>query len=233
MENAAKALKIAAGILLGLLITSLVVFGYSQIRDYYQKKKDNQVEKQVREFNREYEAYARNNLTGNDIISLVNKVYDYNKRLDGTKSEQKVYIKIDLKADINTKLSYSTDYQRVYINNRYITNQGSMDNLENFINFTSWKDEEAKYQKLVNKISKILLSSSELTDSQKTDERDDIFKNILGKKYSDLTITARATEINKMLAYNAFQEFKKLKFEYVRNEYYENGRIKYLEIRRR
>ena len=41
MENATKALLIAAGVLIGIIILSMLLLGYNQISNYYQQKSDN------------------------------------------------------------------------------------------------------------------------------------------------------------------------------------------------
>ena len=37
MENATKALLIAAGVLIGIIILSMLLLGYNQISNYYQQ----------------------------------------------------------------------------------------------------------------------------------------------------------------------------------------------------
>ena len=41
MENATKALLIAAGVLIGIIILSMLLLGYNQISNYYQQQSDN------------------------------------------------------------------------------------------------------------------------------------------------------------------------------------------------
>lgn len=38
MENATKALLIAAGVLIGIIILSMLLLGYNQISNYYQQQ---------------------------------------------------------------------------------------------------------------------------------------------------------------------------------------------------
>lgn len=78
MENLTKALLIAAGMLLIVLIVSLLVVGYNQISSYYEQKQGLLTAEQLEKFNREFENYNRGDIRGNELISLMNKVIDYN-----------------------------------------------------------------------------------------------------------------------------------------------------------
>ena len=51
MENATKALLIAAGVLIGIIILSMLLLGYNQISNYYQQQSDNLSLKQIVELN--------------------------------------------------------------------------------------------------------------------------------------------------------------------------------------
>lgn len=52
MENATKALLIAAGVLIGIIILSMLLLGYNQISNYYQQQSDNLSLKQIVELNK-------------------------------------------------------------------------------------------------------------------------------------------------------------------------------------
>lgn len=78
MENIAKALLIAAGILFSVMLLSMLMITYNQISSHYQQKHELAVMEQVEKFNREFENYNRQYIRGNDLISLMNKVIDYN-----------------------------------------------------------------------------------------------------------------------------------------------------------
>lgn len=84
MENASKALLIAGGMLLAMLLVGLVIINYNQIVEFYNKDKDMTKTEQIAKFNSEYTEYNRKDVRGSDLLSLVNKVVDYNKRNDET-----------------------------------------------------------------------------------------------------------------------------------------------------
>lgn len=86
MENASKALLIAGGVLIGLLVISALLLMFNQISDYNKEQTNTKATIQLANFNQEYTRYARDNLQGVDMISLANKVADYNTR-SGTVGE--------------------------------------------------------------------------------------------------------------------------------------------------
>lgn len=57
MENATKALLIAAGVLIGIIILSMLLLGYNQISNYYQQQSDNLSLRQIVELNKKFTNY--------------------------------------------------------------------------------------------------------------------------------------------------------------------------------
>ena len=78
MENASQALLIAAGILIGLILITMIIYGYDQISNYYNTKEQVKVLEQLSDFNKQYDSYNRDDVRGSDILSLINKIIDYN-----------------------------------------------------------------------------------------------------------------------------------------------------------
>ena len=91
MENASKALIMAGGILIALLVISLLVFFYNNVVDVQRINQSNEDVEAVKEFNKKYEVYSRN-IYGSEILSLANMVDDYNSR----EASNKGYTKIEL-----------------------------------------------------------------------------------------------------------------------------------------
>ena len=77
MENASKALIMAGSILIALLIIGLLVIGYNQISGLEQTKTDNDVNKKMIEYMRQFEQFNRT-LYGSELLSLANLQSDYN-----------------------------------------------------------------------------------------------------------------------------------------------------------
>lgn len=94
MENAAKALLIAGGILLAILIMSALVFMFSATKNFSASQEAKTLAKQISEFNSQYEAYNKTIMYGADVITVINKSMDYNQRKGETGSV--VDIKLNL-----------------------------------------------------------------------------------------------------------------------------------------
>lgn len=86
MENASKALIMAGSVLITIIIISLLILMVNGLTSYQQV--NNQLDKGdvISQFNSQYEKYNRDSVRGSDLVSLANKVIDYNRRksTDGT-----------------------------------------------------------------------------------------------------------------------------------------------------
>jgi len=80
MENASNALLIAGGILLTLLIVSVLLFMFSNVKDYNSYEEDLKEIVSIAEFNSEFNNYAKDEIRGYELVSLANKIADYNLR---------------------------------------------------------------------------------------------------------------------------------------------------------
>lgn len=73
MENASKALLMAAGVLIGLMVISLGVYLFTQFGGTSAQIHNNIEESQIAQFNSQFTAYqARDNVTIHDIVSMAN-----------------------------------------------------------------------------------------------------------------------------------------------------------------
>lgn len=88
MENASKALLMAAGVLIALLTIGLLLFMFSSMSNTQKEGIQVARESQVIEFNNQFTSYLRDDIRGSDMISLMNRVADYNKR-KGDNSDEK------------------------------------------------------------------------------------------------------------------------------------------------
>ena len=80
MENAARALEIAAGVLLGVMLFALVAFLFNSIRSSPIQEGELLTAEQLAKFNMEYEVYNKQAMYGVDVISCLNKVISYDKK---------------------------------------------------------------------------------------------------------------------------------------------------------
>lgn len=72
MENASKALLIAGGVLIAILIVSVLVVTLNIVNSNQRTREKTLATEQLAEFNQKYEAYNKKALRGTDIITLKN-----------------------------------------------------------------------------------------------------------------------------------------------------------------
>ena len=72
MENASKALLIAGGVLIAILIVSVLVVTLNIVNSNQITREKALATEQLAEFNQKYEAYNKKALRGTDIITLKN-----------------------------------------------------------------------------------------------------------------------------------------------------------------
>lgn len=206
MENATKALLIAAGMLFAIMILSLLVMGYGQISSYYEQKHQIVTAEQLDKFNKQFQNYNRGNIRGNELISLMNKVIDYNESQSyqvGTEYKP-IKVKIVIGLAFVDEFKYKTnDGQKHGEQNDRIkeTIQNTVDNVNNKANdevlvaITKTPDDlkevasdvginnltDTQLQKLTMEISNILIDE-EKTDNSSCEARrlrEILLRNIL------------------------------------------------------
>lgn len=103
MENASKALLIAGGVLIAILIISVLVVTINIINSNQKAKEQAIVTKQLVEFNQKYEAYNKKALYGTDIITVMKMTIENNNNMESTNIEQPYFI--------NVKLNLNNEYK--------------------------------------------------------------------------------------------------------------------------
>lgn len=74
-----------------MLIVSLLLFGYKSISNFYNAQDELQEIQDVAKFNAQFTGYVRDNVRGYELISLANKIADYNERYsiaEGAKNDK-------------------------------------------------------------------------------------------------------------------------------------------------
>lgn len=113
MDNASKALLIAGGMLLAILVISTFLLGVNSITDFLKAKELEKTEAQTLAFNNEYLKYNRKDVRGSDVLSLINKVRDNNLNAEYKKANENYQaIKVTVKISKNKN---STNYGTFYI----------------------------------------------------------------------------------------------------------------------
>lgn len=204
MENASKALTMAGGVLISLLVIGLLVFFYNNIQSWQQIGQETDEIQQATEFNKQYDVYNRE-VYGSELLSIANKINDYNKR----ESNSKGYTKIELSVIITKRIGgNNTEYFKV--NNKGYT----AEELEEQKNSLEKKIEDVRKEKVkgitVDKLS--TMRREEIQTMNLTDKEYEDYRNYTNEynTLKNLLITVKSTV------------FENKEFEYDKN----TGRIK-------
>lgn len=81
MENASKALLMAASILIGVLVLSLIIYLYTYFGAEAQKFEEIINQRQLTKYNAQYTVFdGRQDLSVYDVVSIINKAYKNNEK---------------------------------------------------------------------------------------------------------------------------------------------------------
>lgn len=110
MENASKALLIAGGILISLLVVGALLLMINQLSYYQKSNSDELKDSQLLEFNRQFDQYTYSDIQGYELLTLINKVIDYNQKTpigNSVDYSKKITITITGLNKFNEKYAYS------------------------------------------------------------------------------------------------------------------------------
>lgn len=217
MENASKALEIAGGILLALMIIGALVLAFNKISAYQKTKTDSQKNSQTAMFNQDFLKYFdEKSINGTDIISLVYKVIDYNAKIGSGNYidyEKKMILHInvtgfaDKHAGGNSKLLGN----RVLYDIKYANNANKYENNDLIKAIVKYTKIEKKYTLLTMK--KLTSSMSNIKNGSKT------VKDVTGKEMSEFE------DFNEIEKYDEYTKFKSSKFIPLGNPVYNEGQL--------
>lgn len=115
MENASKAIIMAGGILIAIIIMSLLVMLFSQIGSVYSEEGSSKAIEQLEEYNKKFALYDRS-LYGSELLSLANLIKEYEESLvDGsidlsgsTITANKINVTVEINNDVKNQLEYGS-----------------------------------------------------------------------------------------------------------------------------
>jgi hypothetical protein len=123
MENAAKALEIAAGVLLALMIMSLFAFFFTKLGVWPEEQDEMESTEQLAKFNLEYEVYQKSAMYGVDVISCLNKAKSNNEKyaeggsfFEGLMYENKAYSKYYIDVYVHMESNLEETLEIYYMN---------------------------------------------------------------------------------------------------------------------
>ena len=100
MENASRALVIAGGVLLSLIIIGVVMFAYRGITSLQKEKDISLSNEQVSKINEQIEKYTKKSVIyGSEVLSICNAIEDYSRKYPESEGYPKITAIIKIKAD--------------------------------------------------------------------------------------------------------------------------------------
>lgn len=217
MENASKALLIAAGILIGLILITMIIYGYSQISSYYKAKEENREIEQLVDFNKQYIPYNRDDVRGSDLLSLVNKIIDYNVQKTDNMNEENI--------DISIKINNIKDFYYKYDENKRVTlikANYTQDNINNDL-IKPANEIESDYPQ--GMATKLAANMSTLMGENSLKSKKDLLVELKIMDKDDRNPDDFVNN-NDILKYYQYQQFKRAHFNCKNLTYNEQGRVK-------
>lgn len=228
MENASKALIMAGSVLLALIVIGAFMLMLTNLTDYQQKTDTVIEQQQIVEFNNQFSTYDRVGLRGTDMLSLMNRIIDYNTRKT-TEDIGFQKMKITIKG-IDREILQSLRYEISGSNLLIKKNTYTQDNLSEIV--TKPQELERKYQKkyitqLVSNISNFMdIYNSSLSINQKTQEINE--KNWLPKSVT--TYGSLDSVKNDILIYYEYSQFKRTYFDSTGETKYDKNTGRIIEM---
>lgn len=206
MENASKALTIAGGVLIAVMLVVLVYYVFTHWGES-QKMQEEELEVQrAEDFNKSYLSYEKV-LYGSELLGLVNKMSDYNIS-DAVKYDK--YDTMSISVQIK-ELSGSTD--NLFAKGTY--NLSSItDKINDVMNVTA---NASKYKgKISDSQWEYLAKSSSSTSTT--------FENLCTQLNIDSSLN-RSDLQNAAKEYYKYVQFKRIKFKHTETTFFDNGRV--------
>lgn len=214
MENASKALLIAAGILIGLIVITMIIYGVNQVSDYYSSKEASKQSEQLAAFNKQYIGYNRNDVRGSELLSLVNKIIDYNVPRMNDVNEEKIEITINIGLGNVEKFCFKNNSSGALIKSQYTEDgrtggYGINANLVAPVSAIESYYTQAMATKLANNLTTLL-------GENRSQTRDQLLK--------ELKIDYEVKD-DEILRYYQYMQFKRAHFDCT-DLTYKDGRVK-------
>ena len=172
MENASKALLIAGGILLVMLVIGLLLFSWTKFSEFYSKNDELAEIEDLTKFNLQFTNYQRNKVYGYEVISMANKIEDYNMRhAVGGKNDENykaISMNIDLVSpDYLKQLCKDNTTNLLFTRNKYDIN-GITNIIKRAEEIENYYGSSNATTKIAKSIDSIILSDSQLEYNRNT-----------------------------------------------------------------
>lgn len=210
MENAAKALTIAGGVLIAVMLAVLVYYVFTQWGESQKMQQEDVDTVKIEEFNKSYLSYEKV-LYGSELLGLVNKMSDYNISDD---VRYNAYGTMDLKVEIKL-LSGSTDN----LFNR--TGTYSLSTVKRTIDDVMRKTVEKYSGKVSDSQWEFLAKSSNNSEQS--------FYDLCQELNISSSVNRRELQ-EAAKEYYKYVQFKRMKFKHKETTFYDTGRVKMMSF---
>lgn len=205
MENASKALLMAGGMLIALLVIGALLLVFNQIGDY-EKGKSNMVKStQVADFNKEFAKYTGDDIKGYDLVTLIHKAIDFNSKKSMPTKDGTNYV------DYSKKMTITITNMK-----NFIKNHGTQNGNEIFSGneYSLTKESDGIYKAFIKKNIDYenKYTIQKLEELSTKDFSDENVKKILGVTTKDFTT-------KDMELYREYSEFKSSTFKSANVDY--------------
>jgi len=109
MENASKALLMAAGMLIAVLLVSIFALMFSTMSEYTKAYDERKETEELQAFNVQFEKYVQNGATAQDIVTVINLVKSYNEKNEYSSGDSS-YMTAELTLVMTPAIDQETDY---------------------------------------------------------------------------------------------------------------------------
>lgn len=244
MENASKALLMAGGMLLAILILTLLIYAWNLFSDYQSSDDKLANIDNTAKFNQQFTNYDRDDVQGYELISLVNQVVDYNQRKSTEGQNDEKYNPITVKIDLineNNRKQFAKDSTNRLISSTTYIQSNAINTFKILIDTANSIEDEFGGNDCANRIAKnydsIFLSDSQVEQERKKGYNDiQIWENAR-KKYNSLTTKTVSTKEELLskrelaLKYYEYMQFKRGVFKCTKLEYDNvTGRVSKIEF---
>ena len=231
MENVSKALMMAGGLLISIMVISLIVILWGRLSSYFTENSKTTTVEQDAEFNAQFENYNKKSIRGNELISVMNKIIDYNRTASDIKNYDRIIIDINLKdKDFRYKWTGQSIFPKVFSNkgNDNDNNIKIISNLSTSLTTDTGITgiDDTKLQRLSAEIANIV--DDDNADDKYKETRAKKLKNIFGRKIEDSEIPKKKEATKK---YYKYTQFKREMFKCTDVKYnQQNGRVNEMDF---
>lgn len=237
MENASKALLMAAGVLMSLIIIGAFMLMMSYLNGYQGEVEQSKKDAQLTEFNVLFDTYNRQNIRGNEMISLMNRIIDYNSRKTDEGWES-MNITLTIDSEIRKALLYDESEGNQIVTDSTYT-QG---NINQISGNSKIADIEKVYEvKYATQLAKQIANIKDIIDSGGTDgnqegkfdEKKWLPQGLSKYKKGKYAMSAPTVDnvYKDASIYYEYINFKRTKFDCTNVRYGATGRIVKMEFK--